>query len=221
MDDQAYISLYHDLTQKAMDSLFEKFKVNPKMILTENDLKCWLFLELTNEIESLQNSTLSVHTEVTHYPRLSENISKLFMRDLTILDSDKLELNDALWDTTATQGNYTLNKGFKHRGPAMHFELKLIRQGLLESTDVKLDTSDINNLNNVDINNRVYTIVWGSKNKRFNLENLTKTLIKSFDRFTRTELVDNDLLRIYLFDTNTLEVYKSDTLKNLLEINKI
>ncbi|WP_407506321.1 hypothetical protein [Elizabethkingia miricola] len=221
MDDQAYISLYHELTQTAMNSLFEKFKVNPKMILTESDLKCWLFLELTNEIESQQNSTLSVHTEVTHYPRLPEDIDKLFMRDLTILDSDKLELNDTLWNTTATQGNHALNKGFKHRGPAMHFELKLIRQGKSEKSNLRLDPSDIANLNHVNASKRAYTIIWGSKNKRFNLENLTKTLIKSFDRFTRTELVDNDLLRIYLFDTNTLEVYKSDTLKNLLEINKI
>ncbi|WP_395762766.1 hypothetical protein [Elizabethkingia anophelis] len=219
MDDQEYISLYHELTRTAMYSLFGKFTENPKMILTESDLKCWLFRELYNVIESEGHKNLSVHTEVTHYFKAEERKNKRF-RDLTILDSQNLYLNEDLWENN-NYGDYTLNKGFKHRGPAMHFELKLIRQGLLESTDVKLDTSDINNLNNVDINNRAYTIVWGSKNKRFNLENLTKTLIKSFDRFTRTELVDNDLLRIYLFDTNTLEVYKSDTLKNLLEINKI
>ncbi|QQM27704.1 hypothetical protein [Elizabethkingia sp. M8] len=197
-----------------MDSLFEKFKVNPKMILTESDLKCWLFLELTNEIESLQNSTLSVHTEVTHYFKAEKRSNKRF-RDLTILDSQNLCLNEDIWENN-NNGNYTLNKGFRHKGPAMHFELKLIRQGLLESTDVKLDASDINNLNNVDVNNRAYTIVWGSKNERFNLGHLTKTLIKPFDSFTRTELVDNDLLRIYLFDTNTLRVYKSDALKELI-----
>ncbi|TPD65916.1 hypothetical protein [Flavobacterium microcysteis] len=221
MDDQAYISLYHELTQKAMDSLFEKFKVNPKMILTESDLKCWLFLELTNEIESQQNSTLSVHTEVTHYPRLPQDINKLFMRDLTILDSDKLELNDALWDTTATQGNNALHKGFMHDGPAMHFELKLIRQGQSENSNLTLDVSDIANLNNVNASNRAYTIVWGSKNERFDIKHLTTTLKDSFDDFNRAELIRNDLLRFYLFDTNTLRAYKLDDEKNLLEINKI
>lgn len=219
MDDQEYISLYHELTRTAMYSLFGKFTENPKMILTESDLKCWLFRELYNVIESEGHKNLSVHTEVTHYFKAEERKNKRF-RDLTILDSQNLYLNEDLWENN-NYGDYTLNKGFKHRGPAMHFELKLIRQGLLGSTDVKLDTSDINNLNNVDINNRAYTIVWGSKNEKFDIEKLKETLLISFRGFNRIKLVENDLLRFYLFDTNTLRAYKLDDEKNLLEINKI
>lgn len=44
MNDQEYITLYHQLSEKALEKVFRKFQVKPKLILTESDLKCWLFL---------------------------------------------------------------------------------------------------------------------------------------------------------------------------------
>ena len=219
MNDQEYIALYDQLSGKALENVFIRFKENPKLILTESDLKCWLFLELTNEIVGLQNSGLSVHTEVTHYLETERRKNKRF-RDLTILDSKNLDINEDLWKNN-DDGNYTLNKGFKHKGPAMHFELKLIRQGLLESAEGKLDSSDIDNLNNVDIGNRVYTIVWVSKNDKCNMEFLEQELKKSLDTFCRFGLIDNDLLRVYLFDQNSYKSYRLDREKNLIEINRL
>jgi hypothetical protein len=219
MNDQEYIALYDQLSRKALENVFIRFKENPKLILTESDLKCWLFLELTNEIVGLQNSRLSVHTEVTHYLETERRKNKRF-RDLTILDSKNLDINEDLWKNN-DDGNYTLHKGFKHNGPAMHFELKLIRQGLLESAEGKLDSSDIDNLNNVDIGNRAYTIVWVSKNDKCNMEFLEQELKKSLDTFDRFQLIDNDLLRVYLFDQNSYKSYRLDRKKNLIEINNL
>ena len=129
MNDEDQIALYHQLTEKALAKVFGRFKENQKLILTESDLKCWLFLELVKEIERMPESTISVHTEVTHYLQTEERKNRRF-RDLTILDSENLNLNEDIWKNN-DNGDYTLNKGFKHRGPAMHFELKLLRQGLL------------------------------------------------------------------------------------------
>ncbi|MPS75055.1 MAG: hypothetical protein E2590_18160 [Chryseobacterium sp.] len=219
MNDQLCIKLYHELSEKALEKVFRKFQEKPKLILTESDLKCWLFLELTNEIGSIQNSTLSVHTEITHYLKSDDKKNRRF-RDLTILDSTKLDLNEHIWKNN-DNGDYTLNKGFKHNGPAMHFELKLIRQGLLEYDQGKLDSSDINNLNNVDIGNRGYTIVWASKNDKCNMESLELKLRESFETFDRFGLIDNDLLRVYLFDQNSYKSCRFDREKNLIEINSL
>ena len=187
--------------------------------MTESDLKCWLFLELTNEIGSIQNSTLSVHTEITHYLKNDDKKNRRF-RDLTILDSTKLDLNEHIWENN-DNGDSTLNKGFKHNGPAMHFELKLIRQGLLEYNEGELDSSDINNLNNVGIGNRAYTIVWASKNNNCSIEFLEQKLRESFETFHRFGLIDNDLLRVYLFDQNSYKSYRLDREKKLIEINSL
>ena len=124
MSDQEYVALYHQITEKAIHIVFKRFSENPKLILTESDLKCWLFLELAKEIDNLQTSTLSVHTEVTHYLKADNRKERRF-RDLTILDSQNLDLNEDIWKNN-NDSDYTLHKGFKHDGPAMHFELKLL-----------------------------------------------------------------------------------------------
>lgn len=50
---------------------FKKSKENPKLILTESDLKCWLFMQLQSELAG-SNLPFSVHTEVTHYYEVKE-----------------------------------------------------------------------------------------------------------------------------------------------------
>ena len=198
--------------------MFKRFSGNSKLILTESDLKCWLFRELMHEIEQGEKPSLSVHTEVTHYPRNEGNKSKYFMRDLTILDSQNLKMNEELWEKRVN-GDHTLSKGFKHNGPAMHFELKLIRQGQHESSMLKIDSSDIENLNNVNPEKRAYTIVWVSKNDNCNLGFLEEQLKKSFETFKNTKLAENDLLRFYLMDQKCYKIYKLDFENNLPKIS--
>ena len=82
-----------------------------------------------------------------------------------------------------------------------------------------MDSSDINNLNNVDIGIRGYSIVWVSKNDNFGIEPLEEELKNAFESFDRIGLVENDLLRIYLFDKNHYKAYKLDVEKKLIELN--
>jgi len=208
MNDEGQIALYHQLTEKALAKVFGRFKENPKLILTESDLKCWLFLELVKDIEGMQESTLSVHTEVTHYPRIEPNLKKFFMRDLTILDSVNVVENEEIWDNHGT-GDYALSKGFNHQGCAMHFELKLIRQGRKEASKLALDSSDIANLKNVEVGKRGYSIVWMSRNENYDLDFLIKEMNESFE-MCNNDLGDKDLLRFYLCDLHNYKSYKFD-----------
>jgi len=147
--------------------------------------------------------------------RLSKVKNRVF---LTILDSQNLKMNEELWEKRVN-GDHTLSKGFKHNGPAMHFELKLIRQGQHESSMLKIDSSDIENLNNVNPEKRAYTIVWVSKNDNCNLGFLEEQLKKSFETFKNTKLAENDLLRFYLMDQKCYKIYKLDFENNLPKIS--
>ena len=51
MDAPQYINLYHEISEKAIENVFKRFTEYSKLILTESDLKCLLFLELQKEIE--------------------------------------------------------------------------------------------------------------------------------------------------------------------------
>lgn len=200
MNDEQHINKYYELTDAAIQSVFKKSKENPKLILTESDLKCWLFIQLQSELAG-RNLPFSVHTEVTHYYEEKEKKSKYFMRDLTILNPENLDLSNEIWEHN-NNDEYTLYKGFKHDGPALHFELKLVRQGKTITTTPKIDSSDILNLNNVNPNKRAYCIVWGSKSENVTVDDLKSSLTEVFEKFTKNELIKNNLLSIYLFDIN-------------------
>lgn len=227
MNDTEYIQLFQELAHKALINAYHDFRGNPKLILTESDLKCRIYLQLQRLIDIQTKTNLSVHSEVTHYSgNLVENQNnqlrkEYFMRDLTILDSDKLRLNNdfnsELWNETNNQNG--LSKGFRHDGPALHFELKLIRQPIDENGRVLIDAADITKLNNVNAKNRAYTIVIGSKND--NLDRIIASVKRKFRSFTNDTLVINNLLRIYLFDINELRIFKSQdgTLQELIDEN--
>ena len=200
MNDEQHINKYYELTDAAIQSVFKKSKENPKLILTESDLKCWLFIQLQSELVG-RFLPYSVHSEVTHYYNAKEKKSKYFMRDLTILNQENLNLSNEIWEQN-NNGKHTLSKGFKHDGPALHFELKLVRQGKAIHTTPKIDSSDILNLNNVNPNKRAYCIVWGSKNENVTVDNLKSSLNEVFEKFTKNELITKNLLSIYLFDIN-------------------
>lgn len=126
------------------------------------------------------------------------------MRDLTILNPENLDLSNEIWEQN-NNGEYTLSKGFKHDGPALHFELKLVRQGRTIGETPKIDPSDILNLNNVNPNKRAYCIVWGSKSQNVTIAHLKLSLNEVFEEFTENELITKNLLSIYLFDINDFE----------------
>lgn len=203
MTDSEHIEKYYELTDLAMKSVFQKFIYNPKLILTESDLKCWLFIELQNQLKG-RDLPFSVHTEITHYLKNSLPRKKYFMRDLTILNHNNLNLNDELWNQNDNK-DYTLSKGFRHDGPALHFELKFVRIGMTSGVEPKLDSSDISNLNKVCVSKRAYCIVWGSKCDNVTISHLKQNLNDVIDELTNTELVKNNRLIIYLFDKNNFE----------------
>ena len=115
--------------ETALKAVHSTYGQTPEIILTESDLKCWLFLEL----QKIKNKTYVVHSEVTHFVQttLRENqatvkMRKYFLRDLTLLNNNNLDENEVLWKNVDSK--HLLNKGFKHTGHAIHIELKLIRQ---------------------------------------------------------------------------------------------
>jgi hypothetical protein len=227
MNDLEYIALFQKLAHKALLNTYLAFKGNTKLILTESDLKCRIYLELQKLIDNQLGPNLSVHSEVTHYSgNLIENRNnrlrkEYFMRDLTILDADKLRLNNEfnseLWNETNNQNG--LSKGFKHTGPALHFELKLLRQPIQVNGRVLIDAGDVEKLNNVNALNRAYTIVIGSKNN--NLNEIELSVNNVLNNFNNNALVLNNLLRIYLFDNNEMKVFnvQNGALSQLFENN--
>jgi hypothetical protein len=205
---------------KAMLQLYERFKNDTKFILTESDLKCWLFFELQK-----QNTDVpyAVHTEVTHYPKsnkiqngITVEVQKYFFRDLTILNNDNVIENNELWDDV--DNSSILSKGFKHRGPAIHFELKLVRQCVRENNIPRIDSNDIQKLNNYSPTSRNherrFVIVWGSKSDNVSVNELETKLRTSLEDFTNQNL--NGKLEFYLFDKKSLKHYSFNNNQLLL-----
>lgn len=201
------IEIWINSIKTAMLQVHSRFKQDTKNILTESDLKCWLFYELQNQ----ENKTYAVHTEVTHYPYsnpiqngVTVKIQKYFFRDLTILDNVNVIENNKLWNNS--NENSVLSKGFKHRGPAIHFELKLIRHGLRENNIPRIDHNDIQKLNNYNPRSsnheRRFVIVWGSKSDNVSVTELETKLRTSFEGFNNQNL--NGKLEFYLFDNENL-----------------
>ena len=134
MDKKENINLldsWHAHINNAMQKVHEKFNSDSKFILTESDLKCWLFLYLQEEKPSVP---FGVHSEVTHYAPHKIKIKKSgeFLvdikrkhkfRDLSLLSPDKIKDNKKF----LRSNKKLLSKGFSYNGPAIHFELKFVR----------------------------------------------------------------------------------------------
>lgn len=198
MTDQLYIKKCQDITDRVMFEVFKTFKSNSKLILTESDLKCWMFHHFQSNI----NENIHIHSEITHYLKTNDPDKNYFFRDMTILDPDNLSLNETLWN----KGNNerSLSKGFKHNGPAVHFELKLIRQKLSPESKSRIDSTDIGKLNKVDSTRRAFNFIWGSKGAELN--DLKEELIKSLDDFVNKNFDNNGYMKFYLFDSESIEV---------------
>jgi hypothetical protein len=188
---------WQEVTQHSIINIWQRFKTNPKDLLTESDLKCWLFNELINK--KTDSSSYSVHTEVTHYSK--EEKKKYRYRDLSLLTTNNIELNKELYDKN-TDG---LSKGFKHKGCALHFELKFLRQ---DGNDSKL-FSDLEKIVNYKSKTnsefeRKFIALIGSHDK---LDN--EKLLKALQKVKKNQ----ELLVFYCFDTHKLEKWEYQNFK--------
>ena len=204
------INIWLDCFETALKKVHTKYGVTPEMILTESDLKCWLFLELQN----IKYKSYAVHSEVTHY--IHSNIRKnqatvktrkYFLRDLTLLSNKKLNENEVLWKSL--NSNQLLNKGFKHIGNAIHIELKLIRQPITENRRPIVDLSDLDNLENYSPNRlqkRRFVIVIGSKSRHITPEVIEEKISERIHNFKNKSTLNN-ILDFYFFDKDNIVKY--------------
>lgn len=193
----------------AIIAVHSTFNKNPKTILTESDLKCWLFHELQN----IDKKTYTAHSEVTHYPRTSiqedlttVKIQKYHFRDLSLLGSDGINGNNQLWGTH--NSGQLLSKGFKHQGPAVHIELKLIRESINQNNPNRIDFGDVDKLKNYLPSSpykRRFVIVVCSNSILISATEIENALLQKIRRFKNESL--NGALDFYLLDQNTILKY--------------
>lgn len=204
-EERVLLDKWHLHISNAMQQLHLKFNNDSKFILTESDLKCWLFFYLQQEKPYIP---FAVHTEVTHYaPHIEkEKVEKKHkFRDLSLLCPWELKANEDLLKQDE-RNKELLSKGFLHRAPAIHFELKFIRENGTENQIQGLKT-DIEKLNNYHPNNdshiRDFVIVCGSRSINTTVEILANELDKIEDRL-------KDRVRFYLFDTDKILSFKHE-----------
>jgi hypothetical protein len=201
------LNAWQSNVDKAMNKVHERFCGNTKFILTESDLKCWLFYELQNLKPYIP---YAVHTEVTHYAKHTDEKEKLEkkykFRDLSLLCPRLIRDNEKIWDETSNEILY--NKGFKHNGPAIHFELKYVRQGIRVNSIPKIGATDILKLQNYRPQNSLYErrfffIVWGTRSENIGVTELEAELRSGLSSFNNQDI--NAKLGFFLFDNETLK----------------
>lgn len=200
---QELLDTWQTVVNKGVLSVSKKFKSNPKSILTESDLKCWLFMELQ---KYKNKNSYDVHTEVTHYHKHGNKDRKKHFRDLSLLESDKIKENETIW----TNNHRGLNKGFLHKGKAIHFELKLVRQPRTEKETSVISDKDIEHLLKYKPDNRKrrFVIIWGSKVEN-GLDFLKTSFIDAMKKHTSKGISEENkqvlsATDIYLFDRKNI-----------------
>lgn len=201
---------WHPSIKNAMKNLHQKFKSDTKFILTESDLKCWIFYFLQQEKPYI---LYAVHTEVTHYALHTEDNEepkkKYKLRDLSLLCPWKIKENEEIWKNEGPDDS--LSKGFKHRGPAIHFELKFARQ-MKAANQIKGLEADIEKIGNYYLDNdspiRHFIIVCGSRCEQTKVEAFEKIVRNNSE--TITDLRVKKRVWFYLFDADTIVEMHND-----------
>lgn len=203
--EEQILNLWHPKLHEAVLEVFGMYKDDPKIILTESDLKCWLYSRLIgkNVTEEGDECKYSVHSEVTHYhPDQNEDgvIKKDYhFRDLSLLQEIRIAENEDRVDS-----RQRLNKGFNHIGAALHVELKLARQGITKNRTVAVSTSDIENFGTYGgggLHEKTFVMVWGSRAADYTAQQMKETFDVSIKK------VSWDISRLitpYIFDRTTL-----------------
>jgi len=193
MTNEEILESWRKPIENAVLDTFHRFKAEPKTILTESDLKCNLYMYLINQKPYVQ---YAVHTEVTHYigSRDDNGSRKYRFRDMSLLCPWLIKDNEELWGREET-----LSKGFKHKGPAIHIELKIQRQS--ENEIIQINQEDITNLNDLQITTgreKRYVIVWLSRQN--NIDTIVNTALNALNIINNQ--VIKELIEVYLIDKN-------------------
>lgn len=209
-DERALLDSWHPHIKNAMAKLHEKFISDTKFILTESDLKCWLFYFLQAERPYIP---FEVHTEVTHYAehvKVSKKTQAEILerkhkyRDLSLLCPWKVEANENLLKQDKAKKEL-LNKGFEHKANAIHFELKFIRE---RGTNIEIDglKADIEKLSNYSPQSgdkmRDFVIVCGSRSEGTTVKHLQDAVNSNINEITNESVKER--LRIYLFNSKEM-----------------
>jgi hypothetical protein len=213
------INIWLDCFETALKKVYTRYALKPEIILTESDLKCWLFYELQTKNEK----NYSVHSEVTHYHRTEiredlaiVKIQKYHFRDLSLLGPNGIEGNEQLWGTN--NSGQLLSKGFKHQGPAVHIELKLIRESKNKNFPNKINFGDVDKLKNyspVSSHKRRFVIVVCSNSILVRATEMESALLRKMRRFKNESL--DGALDFYLLDKKNIIKYSWSN-SNLVKI---
>lgn len=198
--EHALLDSWHPHIKNAMEYLHKKFKSDTKFILTESDLKCWLFYYLQDEKPYIP---FVVHTEVTHYAKqkVVDGVKdkEYKFRDLTLLNPNNLKDAEKIWEEN--QDGIVNTKGYKHHGPAIHFELKMIRQSQIRNHVSGLN-ADIDKLKAYEPKKqnhiRDFVIVCGSRSEGTTVKDFKTAVEEKLKDFPKNSVKER--LRFYLFD---------------------
>jgi hypothetical protein len=217
---------WHPHIENAMRNLHSKFQADTKFMLTESDLKCWLFYYLQQE---KPYTPFAVNTEVTHYAehivkdeKTKQEITekKHKFRDLSLLCPWEINANEEFLNQEGATKKI-LSKGFRHNANAIHFELKFIREtgSNNEINGLKADIEKLKEYKPNHINHiRDFVIVCGSRSERTKVESLKKV----FEGNDNENLSDffKEGVRFYLFDIEKivcLKFGKNGEIENVLD----
>jgi hypothetical protein len=205
--ERALLDSWHPHIKNAMEKLHNKFKSDTKFILTESDLKCWLFYFLQEE---KPYTPFAVHTEVTHYAEHSSKDKetqeetteeKHKFRDLSLLCPSEINANEEFLEQKIAQKKL-LSKGFQHKAPAIHFELKFVRE-TGNKDEVEGLKSDIKKIKEYqpesDGNIRDFIIVCGTRSKGTTVASFRNAFDEKIKEITNIDIKKR--LRFFLFDT--------------------
>jgi hypothetical protein len=206
-DESALLDSWHPHIESAIKKLHSKFQADTKFILTESDLKCWLFYYLQEEKSYIP---FAVHTEVTHYAEhivkdeknKKDSIERKYkFRDLSLLCPWEVKANEDLLKQDRTKKEL-LNKGFEQKANAIHSELKFTREIGLNNEIAELN-ADIDKLKNYSPQSgdkmRDFVIVCGSRSEGTTIQHLKTAADNKIKDFPNNSVKER--LRIYLFDS--------------------
>ena len=144
-------------------------------------------------------------------------IQKYHFRDLSLLGPNGIKGNKQLWETHNSRQLFS--KGFKHQGPAVHIELKLIRESTDQNFPNRIDFGDVDKLKNyspVSSHKRRFVIVICSNSILVKAKEMESALLRKMSRFKNKSL--DGALYFYLLDQSTILKY-SRSHGNLVKID--
>lgn len=214
MKEIEFLESWLSYVEYVLCDVFNAFANEPKLVLTESDLKCRIYSGLISMNPFVK---YAVHSETTHYhlnDDKSDEPKKVYhFRDLSLLCPWLLKDNEEIWryNEQTRSREYALNKGFKHKGPAVHIELKMVRQSTDENKKPKVSESDLDNLRYYlkRKHEKRFVVVWGARPHSLSVKELESIFLKAFNgkdnKGTTIPNANKPLVTAYLFDNTKLK----------------